>query len=166
MGHGLGDECEDAIRNLETGMMLLGSGCPAPENFQPQLFAEHADFDREPAGQARAYALLEAFEIGRWSVGGNHHLAARVDQGVERVAELRLRRFALKKLQVIDHQDINGAQRLLERQCTLRPQRGDEAVHEFFRGEIEHLALGGGVAGPGHRLQQMGLAQADAGMNV
>ncbi len=45
-------------------------------------------------------------------------------------------------------------------------QRRDEAVHEAFGGEVQHLAVAVGVAGPGDRLQQMRLAEADAGMDV
>ena len=55
---------------------------------------------------------------------------------------------------------------VFECQRVLRPQRGHEAVHELFRGEIKHLALGASVAGPGQGLQQVGLAEPDAGMNV
>ena len=58
------------------------------------------------------------------------------------------------------------AQRVLECERVLRPQRGHEAVHELFGGEIKHLALGARVAGPGERLQQMRLAEPDAGMDV
>ena len=82
------------------------------------------------------------------------------------MAELGLRRLALQELQVVDHQHVDAAQRLLEGERGLRAQRRDEAVHELLGGEIEHLALAAGVAGPGDRLQQMGLAEADAGMDV
>ena len=74
--------------------------------------------------------------------------------------------LALQELQIVDHQHVDAAQRFLEGQRGLRLQRGDEAVHEFLGGEIQHLALAAGIAGPGHRLQQMGLAEADAGMDV
>ena len=130
------------------------------EDFKPQLFAERAHLDHEPAGEPRAHAVVEAFEIGRRPVGGDHHLAAGVDQRVERVAELGLRRLALQELQVVDHQHVDAAQRLLEGERRLRAQRRDEAVHELLGGEIEHLAVGAVVAGPGGRLQQMRLAEA------
>src|SRR5664279_4962718 len=52
------------------------------------------------------------------------------------------------------------------RDSGLRAQRRDEAVHEFLGGEIEHLALACGISGPGDRLEQMRLAEADAGMDV
>ena len=47
--------------------------------------------------------------------------------------------------------------------CAL--QRRDEAVHEPFGRQIEHLAIAA-VAGPGDRLQQMGFAEPDAGVDV
>ncbi|MGY4300822.1 hypothetical protein ACVWXN_008917 [Bradyrhizobium sp. i1.4.4] len=56
--------------------------------------------------------------------------------------------------------------RFLEGERRLRLQRGDEAVHEFFGREIQHLALVAGIAGPGHGLEQMRLAEANAGMDV
>src|SRR5262249_62057168 len=91
---------------------------------------------------------------------------AGVNEGVKRVTELGLGRPALKKLQVVDHQDVDGAQRLLECERILRPQRRDKAVHELLGGEIQHLALGGGVARPCQRLQQVRLPEAHARVNI
>ena len=82
------------------------------------------------------------------------------------MTELGLRRLALQELQIVDHQDVDAAQRFLEGQRRLCLQGRDETVHEFFRREIEHLALARGVAGPGHCLQQVGFAQSDAGMDI
>ena len=58
-----------------------------------------------------------------------------------------------------------AAQHFLEGDGRLGAQRRDKAVHEPFGGQIQHLAFAA-VAGPGDRLQQMGLAEADAGVNV
>src|SRR5260370_27668946 len=69
-------------------------------------------------------------------------------------------------MQVIDHPDVGGAERLLECESVLRTQRGDKAVHELLRGEIQHLALGGGVASPCQRLQQVRLAEPDARVDI
>ncbi len=136
------------------------------EDFEPQFLAERAHLDRQAAGEPRAHPLVEAFEFGRRPVGGDHDLPAGVDQRVERVAELRLGRLALQELEIVDHQDVDRAQRLLEGDRGLRPQRGDEAVHEPLGREVEHLAIRAGVAGPGQRLQQMRLAEPDAGVDV
>ena len=67
-----------------------------------------AHLDDEAAGEARAHALVEGLEVGRRPVGGDHDLPAGVDQGVERVAELRLDRLALQELQVVDEQQVDA----------------------------------------------------------
>ena len=92
VGHGLGDEGEHRRRHVEAGMMLLGGGGADLEDFEAQLLAEHAHLDHQPAGEPRAHALVEALEVGRRPVGGDHDLPAGVDQRIERVAELGLGR--------------------------------------------------------------------------
>ena len=166
MGDGARQIIQHRFRHVETRMMCAGSCHARLQDSEPQFFAERTHLHDEAAGQPRAHAIIEAFEIGRRTIGGNHHLAAGIDQRIQRVAELGLRRFPLQELQVVDHEHIDAAQRFLERQRRLRLQRGDEAVHELLGGEIEHLALAAGIAGPRHRLQQMGFAEADAGVNV
>ena len=166
MGDGLGDIAQHRQRHVEARMVRARRHHARFEDFQAQFLAERTHFHHQAAGQPRAHAVVEAFEVGRRAVGGDHHLAAGIDQGIERVAELGLGRLALQELQVVDHQHADAAQRLLEGERGLRAQRRDEAVHELLGGEIEHLALAGGIAGPGDGLQQMGLAEADAGMDV
>ena len=136
------------------------------QDFQPQLFAERTHFDHQTAGQPRAHAIVEAFEVGGCPIGRNHDLTAGIDQRIERVAELGLGRLALEKLQIVDHQHVDAAQRLLERERRLGAQRRDEPVHELLGREVEHLAVGALVAGPGDGLEQVGLAETDAGMDV
>ena len=99
-------------------------------------------------------------------IGGEHHLAAGVDQRIECVRELRVGLLALQELQVVDDEHVDAAQRVLQCKRILRPQRGDEDINESLGGEIEHLAVARRVAGPGDRLQQVRLAETDAGMNV
>ncbi len=101
-----------------------------------------AHLDHKSAGEPRAHAIVEALKIQRRAVGGDDHLAAGVDQRVQRVAELGLRRLALQELQVVDHEHVDAAQRFLEGKRGLVLQRGDEAVHELLGGEIEHAAIG------------------------
>ena len=81
------------------------------------------------------------------------------------MTELDLRLFALQELQVVDDEQIDPAQRFLERERGLGLERGHEAVHEFFGGEIKRLALAP-VACARDGLQQMGFPQAHAGVNV
>ena len=140
--HGLGDEGKHRRRHVEAGMMRARRRDPALQDLQPQFLFQRAHLDHKPAGEPRAHAVVEAFQIGRRTVGGDHHLPAGIDQRVERVAELDLRGLALQELQIVDHQHVNAAQRFLEGERRLRLERGDEAVHEFFGGEIQHLALG------------------------
>ena len=166
MGDGARQIVQHRFRHVEARVMRAGRRHARLQDSEPQFFAERTHLHDEAAGQPRAHAIVEAFEIGRRTVGGDHHLAAGIDQRVQRVAELGLGRLALQELQIVDHEHVDAAQRFLERQRRLRLQRGDEAVHELLGGEIEHLALAAGIAGPRHRLQQMGFAEADAGVNV
>ncbi len=166
MGDGARQIMQHLLRHLECRMVGAGSRDARLEDAVAQLLAERTHLDHEPAREPRAHAVIEAFEIGRRAVGSDHDLAAGVDQRVQRVAELGLRRLALQELQIVDDEHVDAAQRFLEGQRRLRLQRGDEAVHEFLGGEIKHLALVSGIAGPGHRLKQMRLAEADAGMDV
>ena len=82
------------------------------------------------------------------------------------LAELGLRRFTLQKLQVVDHQNVDAAKRFLEGQRRLALERSDEAVHEFFRGEVENLALVAGIAGPSDGLQKVGFAESHTRMDI
>ena len=84
------------------------------EDFEPQFFAERTHLDHETAGKARAHAIIEAFEIGRRTVGRDHDLAAGVDQRIQGMAELGLDILAGEELQIVDHQHVDAAQRFLE----------------------------------------------------
>ena len=57
-------------------------GDPALEDFDPQFLSERADFDYKAAGEPRPYAVVEAFQISRRPVAGNHHLPAGVDSAL------------------------------------------------------------------------------------
>ena len=160
------DEAEHVAGHIEARVMRARGRDAALQDFEPQLFLQRSHLDHEPAGKARAHAVVEAFEVARRPVGRDHHLAAGIDQRVERVAELDLRRLALQELQVVDHQHVDAAQRFLEGERGLRFERGDEAVHELLGRQIQHLAVGHAVAGPGERLQQVRLAEPDARMDV
>ena len=74
-------------------------------------------------------------------------------------------RLALQELHVVDDQQIDRPHRLLESDRGVRLQRGDEAVHEAFGGQIDDAAplRRRGVRG---RLEQMGLAEADRRMDI
>ena len=131
------DKREDRRRDLEIGLRELGRGDPRFQDLDAQRLVETAHFDAKAAGEPRAHALLQRLEIARRTIGGDDDLPSRVDQRIERMAELGLNRFALQKLRVVEDQEVDGAQALLEGDRRLRLQRGDEAVHEFFRRQID-----------------------------
>ena len=148
-------------------MRILGARCGDArfEDLHPQRLVERHHLDAEAAGEPRAHALVERLEIGRRAVGGDHDLAAGIEQRVQRVAELVLERLALQELHVVDDQQIDRPHRLLEGDRGVRLQRGDEAVHEALGGQIDDAAplRRRGVRG---RLEKMGLAEADRRMDV
>ncbi len=116
----LGDERQHGCRNIEARDDARARRDAALEDLEPQFLFERAHLDHEPAREARTHAVVEAFEIGRRPVGRDHDLTAGVDQRVERVAELDLRRLALQELQVVDDQHVDAAQRFLEGERRLR----------------------------------------------
>ena len=82
------------------------------------------------------------------------------------MAEFVLDRLALQELHVVDDQQVDVAQLLLERQRVVVADRGGEAPHEIFGGQIDDartlwilLQRFGG-----DRLQEMRLAEPDRGM--
>src|SRR6185312_13798996 len=88
----------------------------------------------------RAHALVEIFQIGRRTVRSDDDLAARIDQGIQRVAEFLLDLLALDELHVVDDEQVDATQALLEGERRLRLQGGDETVHEAVGGKIDHPA--------------------------
>src|SRR5215217_8516555 len=166
MGDLLGNEAEHARRYVEAGVMAPRRGNAALEDLQPQLFLKRTHLDYEPAREPRTHTVVKALQVSRRTIGGDHHLPPGIDQRVERVAELDLRRLALEKLQIVNDEHVDASQRLLEGEGGLRFQRRHETVHEFLGGEVEDASIRNAVAGPRDRLQQMGLAEPDAGMDV
>ena len=77
--------------------------------------------------------------------------------------EFFLGRFlAVDELDVVDHQHIDRAELLLERDRVLVPERADEVVHELLGRQISDLALRLGDADvPRDGVHQMGLAEPD-----
>ena len=117
---------DDRGRNLESLMHQLGGGYACFEYFDPQRLVEPADFDAKPAGQTRPYSFFETFEVARRPIGRDHDLPAGIDQGIQRMTELLLDRLALKKLNVVDHEDIYRPKTFLESNRCLCLEGGDE----------------------------------------
>ena len=166
VGDRLGDEGQHRRRHVEAGMVEPRRRDPPLQDLEPQLLVQRAHFHDQPAGKPRAHAVVQAFEIGGRAIGRDHHLTAGIDQRIERMAELRLGGLSLQKLQIVDDQNVDAAQRFLEGERRLGFQGGDEPVHEFLGGEIEHPALARRVAGPGDRLEEMRLAEPHASVDI
>ena len=62
--------------------------CLFPQNAKAQLVGGGEDVDGETAGKTGPEPLPHAVELGRRTVAGDHHLAAMVEEGVERVEKL------------------------------------------------------------------------------
>src|SRR5580704_11679846 len=156
---------DDRRRNLDSLMHLLGGGYAGFEYFDPQRLVEPADFDAKAAGQPRPDPFLETFEIARRPIGRDHNLPAGIDQGIQRMTELLLDRLALKKLNVVDHEDIYRPKTFLKSDRCLCLEGGDKTIHEPLRGEIDDPppGLGGGMR---DGLEKMGLPQSDRGMEI
>jgi hypothetical protein len=95
----------------------------------------------------------------------DHDLPAGIDQGIQRMTELLLDRLALKKLNVVDHEDIYRPKTFLESDRCLCLEGGDETIHESLRGEVDDPPLGP-CGGMRDGLQKMGLPQSDRGMKI
>ena len=148
----------------DAGVLLevrLGLGL---QDAEPQLVVGRMQVDDQPPLQPRLDPLLEPVDLARRPVGGDDDLLLLLDQRVEGVEELLLRRvLAGDELHVVDHQHVDRAEHLLEAVHLLEAQRRDEAVHELLGREVEHPRLGVAAAHlPGDGVHQVGLAEADA----
>src|SRR6202047_3568518 len=156
---------DDRGRNLESLMYQLGGGYPCFENFDPQRLVEPTDFNAKPATQPRPDSFFETFEIARRPIGRDHDLPAGIDQGIQRMTEFLLDRLALKKLNVVDHEDIDSPQLFLESDRCLCLEGGDETIHEPLRGEIDDPPpCRGGSMRAG--LEKRGLPHSDGGVAI
>src|ERR1700736_5910563 len=152
-------------RNLESLMHQLGCGYACFENFDPQRLVEPPDFDAKAAGQTRPDSFFETFEIARRPIGRDHDLPAGIDQGIQRMTEFLLDQLALKKLDVVDHEDIDRPKPFLESDRCLCLEGGDETIHESLRGEVDDPPLGP-CGGMRDGLEKMGLPPSDRGMEI
>ena len=82
------------------------------------------------------------------------------------MTELLLHGLALKKLQIINQQHVDGLEIVLERQGIAHLQRRHEVVHEAFRGDVKHLPVRVQIAdAPSNGVDQVGFAEAGRRMN-
>ena len=135
---------------------------PPLQDLEPQLLVELADLGDEAALHARAHAVVEAVELSRRPGRSHHHLPAAVEQRVDDVLELLLGLLALHELQIVDQQDVDGAELVLEGHGVLAAHGLHELVAEALGRQVEHLGLGRAPLHlPGDGVQQVRLAEAD-----
>ena len=160
-GDAAGQEVEHRVRDHDFLRDHAGFGL---QDVEPQLVRGRVDVDHQPPAQTRADPLLEAGQVGRAAVRGDHDLSPTVDQGVESVEELLLGGLLTPdELDVVDHQHVGRAEQLLEPQGVPAAQRLDELIHELLGGQVHHLARGVLAADlPGDGVHQVGLAEPDA----
>ena len=115
----------------------------------------------QPRGEAVAQRLLDAREVVRGAVRGEHDLARALVERVEGVGELLLRAALLgQELDVVDDQRLDAAELPPEAVHASRLEGGDHLVHEVLRGEAHHRAERARVGQAGrHRGEQVGLAE-------
>jgi len=101
----------------------------------------------QPGFEPLAQAVLQRGEVAGRPVGGEHELAARFIERVERVEELLLgARLALEELDVVDQQHVARAVARLEVIDAAGLQRVDEVVREALDRRVAN-ARGGVVSG-------------------
>ena len=73
------------------------------------------------------------------------------------------RTFAANKLHIINHQNIDVAKHFLKINSVLLFQGTDKAIHELFRRQVNHRALGVLLRNmQGNGVHQMGFAKTNA----
>ena len=91
------------------------------------------DVSRQAPAQPRANTLLNTVKIRRRAIGGDNDLPIVVNQCVEGMEKLFLSGFlARDKLDVVNHQHIEGAELLLEGHGVFIAKRPNELVHELI----------------------------------
>src|SRR5208337_2256525 len=104
------DEGEYGRRQVEIRLQRVRRRHPRLQYLQAQRLVERADFNAEASAKARAHALVKRFEIVGWAVGSHDDVPSGVEQRVQRVTELSLDCLALKKLGIVEDQEIDRAQ--------------------------------------------------------
>ena len=85
--------------------------CFLPQDAEAELVIGRKDVDRKTACQTGLEPLIHPLEPGGRAVSGDHHLAAMVEQRIERVKKFLLRAVLVAdELDVVDQQHVGGAQ--------------------------------------------------------
>ena len=163
----VGQELEHLAGQLEGGIGQALLLHPPLQDLETQLLVEIGDLDDETALHARAHAIVEAVELPRRTGRSDHDLAAAIQQRVDDVLELLLGLLALHELEIVDQQNVDGAELVLEGDGVLAAHGLHELIAEALGRQVEHLRLGRAPLHlPGDGMQQMRLAEPDMGMEV
>ena len=161
-GDAVREELEHARRDLqvaELGRIVLGL---LLEDAEPQLVVGRMKVDDKARLHPARDAVLDAGNLGRRAVGRNDDLLVLIDERVERVEELLLRRVLPgDELHVIDHQHVDRPEQLLERHHVLVAQRLHEAVHELFGRQVDHAKFRTGASADARRWRASGASCRD-----
>src|SRR6185312_5314649 len=158
----LSDEESDLLVELHAGLRGFRQ-----QDRDAHLELRRLQRDRQSPAETRNQPFLDARDLLRVGVAGNHHLLARFDQRVEQVEELLLRAaLAVEKLDVVDQQKVE------------RPVIALEIVERLVlvgANDIGHVGLGmdvadlrGRIVGEdlvADRLDKMRLAEPDAAVD-
>jgi len=163
-GDPVGKKLQHPRRQFQPAVLLAVNLGLLLQHAKAQLIVGRVQVNDQTALQAALDAVLEILDLARRAVGGNHDLLVLVDQRIEGMKELFLRRFlAGDELDIIDHQHVDRAKEPLEIHDLLFAQGLDEAVHELLGGKVKHPQVRlAGLQFMRDRMHQMGLAQPDA----
>ena len=158
-GDFFGQKLKDLLRDGNGKGFSLGL-----QDAEAQFIGGGVNIRHQPPAQAGFQPLFHALKVAGRFIRRDNHLAILVHQRIERMEKFFLCRvLAADELHVINHQHIDGTKLFLERHRIPEPQRPDKLVHELFRREVNHPAVGmrlGDV--PSNGVHQMGFAQAHA----
>ena len=110
-------------------------------NFQTAFDVGIFEWASQPGSQTRAQIGTQMSQLQRWAIGRDDDLFSRTYQVINRVLELTDRgTLAGKKLNAIDHQQIQIAILAAEHGQTRSSQRAEELAGELFGGQIDAAA--------------------------
>src|SRR5690606_4895394 len=133
-----GEELQDAglefhprvVAALHLGLLL--------QDAEAKLVVRRVQVDDEPALQAALDPFLQPLNFPGRAIGRNDYLTVLIDERVEGVKELLLRRILSgDELKIIDHEDIDAAKQFLEGDDLALSQGLDEAVHELLGRQVD-----------------------------
>ena len=163
-GDSMRQEFEDALLNPQVWELFGKLLDLLLEYAKPKFVIGRMHVHNEPRLQSAHDPVIYPVYVRGGAVRTHDDLPFLVNQGVERVKELFLRRvLASDELDIVDHQDVDRTKELLERNHVLVAKGLDKPVHELLRRKVNDVQSGRSLAQfPGNCLHQVRLAQANA----